>query len=99
MPAKKIDKKVATKKVATKKPATKKVAKKTPLRVEFTAYFPGIQGEYRSLPEGGGRLIIEFTPEDAIKVFPFKAVMDRVGGEMSVTMEVKPEKPAYGRGK
>ncbi len=51
------------------------------------------------MPEGGGRLIIEFGPSDAIKVFPFKAVMDAVGGEMAVTMEIKPEKPAVGRGK
>ena len=90
-PAKKVTKKIA------KKPAPKpKPTKKVMPRVEFVAYFPGIQGEYRSLPEGGGRLIFEFGPRDASKVFQFKTIMDAVGGEMCVTMEIKPEKPNAG---
>ena len=80
-----------------KKPAKKKAKKLVMPKVEFMAYFPGIQSEFRTMPEGGARIILEMEPNEALKMYQFHSIVARVQGHVAVTMELLKEGTVGGK--
>jgi len=78
-------------------PPKKKPKKLVMPKVDFMAYLPGIQAEFKTLPEGGARLTIEMEPNEALKVYQFHSIVARVQGNMAVSMELLKEEAIGGK--
>ncbi len=81
----------------SKKPKKKPTKKLVMPKVDFMAYLPGIQAEFKTLPEGGARLTIEMEPNEALKVYQFHSIVARVQGNMAITMELLKEDVVGGK--
>ena len=53
------------------------------------AYIPNIQGTYRSLPEGGARVIFELLPDDAPLYFAWMVGNRAQDQELKLTVSVE----------